>query len=681
MPTASEELLDASVRHQVYLQRYSTATVRKIIALLNAVDDDLVDKIKKYDPTAVTGSYSRKRLEKLLEAVWAINKDAYARVKTTLDGELKDLAAYEAGFQARMIDNAVPIALDIVQPSASQLYAAVNARPFQGRLLKEWYSGLEDAAQRRLRDAIRMGFVEGETIDQMVRRVRGTRANQYRDGVLEMSRRGAQAMVRTAVNHTASVARNELYKANSGVIKSVRWVSTLDARTTAICQARDGKVYPVDSGPRPPAHWNCLPGDALVTSRYGITGASKRWYDGQLVVVSTSAGKNLACTPNHPILTDTGWVAAHLLKVGDNVVCDSGSEWDSAALDMDHENVPTAIEEVAETTFRALKMRTRPVPSTAKDFHGDGMDGEIAIVASDCFLEDGLEPTLFEQRSNSALVVRDTDLPMLTRDGHLAPLFFAMRHATNSVVRSLREFATLLRSGTVHAGLLLFGSVAKFDALIAQYPFNRTGRALEMVGYSSNADAGLIHLHDFIGRKVNTRLPGTGAERFATLGKPSENGVDADAKLASDILCGATGPVFLSNIVGIERRYFSGHVFNLETEKGFYVANGIVTHNCRSTTTPVLKSWKELGINLKEAQEGTRASLSGQVPSSMTYDEWLRKQPKAVQEDVLGVTKAKLYRDGDLSVDRFVDRAGHELTLDELRRKEADAFERAGIDR
>jgi hypothetical protein len=30
-------------------------------------------------------------------------------------------------------------------------------------------------------------------------------------------------------------------------------------------------------------------------------------------------------------------------------------------------------------------------------------------------------------------------------------------------------------------------------------------------------------------------------------------------------------------------------------------------------------------------------------------------------------------------MDRFVDRSGHEYTLDELRRREAEAFEKAGI--
>ena len=358
MPTANEELLDRSIRHSIGLNRYSSGVVKQIIQLLNQVDDDLVAQILKFDPTAVSGSYSRARLEKLLEAIRAVNKEAYAAVKKELTGELRGLAAHEADFQSRMITASVPIQLDIVKPSASQLYAAVEARPFQGRFLKDWFAGLEQGAQQRIESAIQIGFVEGESIDKIVRRVRGTRANQFRDGALEINRRSAQGVVRTAISHTANVARQETYKANEDVIKGERYTATLDSRTSLQCSSLDGQVFPVGVGPRPPQH------------------------------------------------------------------------------------------------------------------------------------------------------------------------------------------------------------------------------------------------------------PG----------------------------------------------------------------------GCRSTTVPILKSWKEMGFNFKELPESTRSSMNGQVPESTTYNEWLRKQPKDVQEEALGKTKAKLYRDGGLSVDRFVDRTGAELTLDELRKGEADAFKKAGID-
>jgi len=92
-------------------------------------------------------------------------------------------------------------------------------------------------------------------------------------------------------------------------------------------------------------------------------------------------------------------------------------------------------------------------------------------------------------------------------------------------------------------------------------------------------------------------------------------------------------------------------------------------HKCRSTIVPVLKSWKELGIDLKEAPEGTRASMDGQVPAKITYGEWLKKQPKKIQEEALGVRKAALFREGKITVRGLVDQNNKSLTLKQLRKK------------
>lgn len=57
----------------------------------------------------------------------------------------------------------------------------------------------------------------------------------------------------------------------------------------------------------------------------------------------------------------------------------------------------------------------------------------------------------------------------------------------------------------------------------------------------------------------------------------------------------------------------------------------------------------------------------GTVPSDITYDTWLRGQPVEFQNEVLGRSKAALFRKG-LKIDRFVDRTGRELSLSELKK-------------
>jgi len=100
---------------------------------------------------------------------------------------------------------------------------------------------------------------------------------------------------------------------------------------------------------------------------------------------------------------------------------------------------------------------------------------------------------------------------------------------------------------------------------------------------------------------------------------------------------------------------------------------------CRSSTTPILRSAREMGISLPDAPPSTRASLDGQVPATTTYGEWLRARPAAEQDEILGVTKGRLFRAGGVDVRDFVDTRGKVYTLAELRTRDEAAFARAGL--
>lgn len=71
--------------------------------------------------------------------------------------------------------------------------------------------------------------------------------------------------------------------------------------------------------------------------------------------------------------------------------------------------------------------------------------------------------------------------------------------------------------------------------------------------------------------------------------------------------------------------------------------------------------------------------LTGTVPAKTTYQTWLKGQSVEFQNDVLGITRAKLFRDGGLQLDQFVNRAGDQINLKDLARKEASAFRAAGL--
>ena len=94
--------------------------------------------------------------------------------------------------------------------------------------------------------------------------------------------------------------------------------------------------------------------------------------------------------------------------------------------------------------------------------------------------------------------------------------------------------------------------------------------------------------------------------------------------------------------------------------------------NCRSTTVPVI-DYEGLGFN--PPPPGRRASMGGQVPANQSYGDWLSKQSKETQEDVLGKGKTAYFnRLSDKygpkdAIAKLVRDDGSELTLKDLQKR------------
>jgi SPP1 gp7 family putative phage head morphogenesis protein len=257
MTTTNERISDDAVRHSMDLVRYSGGVVRRLIALLNRVDSDLFSQLVASLERLPAESFTVERLDALLQSARELNARAYESLRSGLAVEMRDLAGYEAGHQAQLFAATMPAEVSFARVNVEQAYSAALARPMQGRLLREWAASIEADKMTRIRDALRIGYVEGQTVGQMVRRIRGTRAMGYKDGIIEIDRRNAEAVVRTATQHVASVTRDNFFAANADLIKGERYTATIDGRTTLRCASLDGQVFPVGKGPKPPLHWNC----------------------------------------------------------------------------------------------------------------------------------------------------------------------------------------------------------------------------------------------------------------------------------------------------------------------------------------------------------------------------------------------------------------------------------------
>lgn len=254
MLTANEKLADETVAHAIDQQYYSNSVVRRLIALLNRVDADLVNALMVALEQMTPDSFTVERLDQLLRSVRSINAQAYQAVEAELKDELKAFVEYEAGYQYQLFKSVLPAQVvaqvDIATVAVEQVYAAALSRPFRGVLLKEALTGLEAGRAKAIRDAVRIGFVENESTSQIVKRIRGTKALNYSDGLMEAPRRHVEAIVRTAISHTAGFTRDRFHEANKDLIAAEQWLSTIDGRTTPECRIRDQLKYtPVEHKP------------------------------------------------------------------------------------------------------------------------------------------------------------------------------------------------------------------------------------------------------------------------------------------------------------------------------------------------------------------------------------------------------------------------------------------------
>ena len=103
--------------------------------------------------------------------------------------------------------------------------------------------------------------------------------------------------------------------------------------------------------------------------------------------------------------------------------------------------------------------------------------------------------------------------------------------------------------------------------------------------------------------------------------------------------------------------------------KGFKMQIPPLHMQCRSVLVPVLKTWKEMGIDEEELPIGTRSSLDGYLPQDTTFEQWLKTKDKAFLDDYLGKGRAELYKSGKITLKDLINQQNRTISLRELKEK------------
>lgn len=312
-------LHDVTVRFQVYLERLKAGEMRRVDTAMRQMDRAIRRALESAGdaPSQRQLSLLLAQLRRDMTRAVDGNADAYFRT-------LRKFSDYSTEFHLRTVELVLPAtAPALASVSSAAAWAGVLASPIQatGELLEPFVDTWGSSAIRRVEGAIRTGYAQGKTTQEIVRQIRGTKANNFKDGILGgVIKRDANAMVRTSLQHVNTAAQQMVYEDNSDIIEGYIWISTLDSRTSQTCRSLDGQVFKLGKGPVPPIHINCrsstipkikgvdLLSETTRASKGGQVPATQSYYE--WLKTQPAAFQNDALGPTRAILFREGGLSA-----------------------------------------------------------------------------------------------------------------------------------------------------------------------------------------------------------------------------------------------------------------------------------------------------------------------------------------------------------------------------------
>jgi len=288
-------------RNAIDLNRYSNSVSRRLIRAYNDAVLDAVDQLRGIDELAspVKAARLRSILAQLNDSLRSWSGESIA----TMTEELQGLAVLQSEFAIEQLQKALPAGtaatVGTVEISPALGQAIVSTEPtmagvvnlsdsferiarspvtFQltvgqeislpnGEIVRTALEKMSARQAELFSVAVRNGLIEGQSVNAIVRRLKGRLTKEQRGSIDTIIAAGGQAtsipnnqiraIVRTTVNQVATAADQIIAAENPDLTEKYRYTAVLDSRTSPICRALDGKVFVHGKGPLPPQHFNC----------------------------------------------------------------------------------------------------------------------------------------------------------------------------------------------------------------------------------------------------------------------------------------------------------------------------------------------------------------------------------------------------------------------------------------
>lgn len=446
--------------------------------------------------------------------------------------------------------------------------------------------------QQVARDSIQRLLEQGATIPEAVAQIRDAESDINASlGISPVSSAYLDNVLRTNVASAYGAGRWQAI--NDPNVRALRpWVqyrTAGDSRVRPGHAALAGLVFASGSELAaryaPPLFYQCFPGETVVQGQFEA--AYRALYVGEIVEITTKHGRRLAVTPNHPVATPRGFVPAEAIREGDHLFgYEAPVELDHPAApqrpNVDEEHAPSRIDQVFGAIEESLSHRRWSADGRADDFDGDArsFEGQVEVVAAEGPLPHWVQAGPAQRREDLVLASPDVS-----------------RHAGEGGESSLRDL--VLRVGAPAAGsvsgsdlpsdgdrvglelrplqALRFGAASRLDVGFDEPSSDRQAvhskvigdLLLRVTGDVPSNDGGVVERAAVSSYGVTGNL------------EPLVERSLRDADGSGDRRGALSGIVSLDEVVGVQRREWSGHVYDLQSPRGWIVADGIFTSNCR----------------------------------------------------------------------------------------------------
>lgn len=272
------ELAQTIADHQARIEKLGSRWGAILTENLSATELDLLDSVTDFMEKHKKGIQSVTAiadLERLERKIAKIRKKAFQDAFDLFHEEGMELSQNEQKWAQRVTKEItqaegqknVSFHLSTVKENKK----TINDAFIDGMKFEEWFSGTAEADFRRIVNMVRDGVKSGMTIQQMIQAIRGTKANGYKDGILNTTYKHASSMARTLCCGIANNAKDQFYRDNDDVVIGVEWLDTLDLRTCPRCGGLSRKRWKThEPHPVPPAHHNCYDDQTRVMTDRGL---------------------------------------------------------------------------------------------------------------------------------------------------------------------------------------------------------------------------------------------------------------------------------------------------------------------------------------------------------------------------------------------------------------------------